>query len=851
MKLFYKKLFAFILIVIFIFTALVIPGCSFGNKQNVEKDNKSLLSGISISEPKPIYNLKNEISKELKGIDKELSDLFSAPDDYEELPPNSTELIEKALNEGKINKEKAAVYKIFSNYDPERLPAEYRSNEPVDTAQYDIRYLIDNWESLSEETRNQVTPYLIPLDDPHSFFYPGNKKQNKNSVSGLKIFNEALAAEEDYKVNVEEFTHDGQKFKILYYEEKNWAAEKKQSLKATVSYIKESIIYSWDKFRPLMGIKPSKPFIIELVKFAERLYGLEWYEDGNYRIRINILYANNEKLNKSTIAHELFHAFQDEMKIGYNTIDEKWLCEATAVWAENYVYPDYNLEHAWHPRFFRTLDKARIGSGKGFEYLSYMFFYYLTDYARVNFIREIIKTAGQSGSKSIRPFLEKNTPKLKETYATFALYNWNWPPVDKYYDNGKITGGPSGKCFKKKIMKVDEEDEVSVSLNPGALMYYLYIFDQKDPTLQHVTITFEKSIADDKYLKRQAILRINGNWVVEDWSSETVKQYCKAKTDKNEDIQALVLIYSNANLKDELKEADKFRVETGKCYKEMQLNLTFEYNYSVPGFEWKSKGNLIENLEIKDHCYYVVKSSSYNFGGEGFIDGKKVVETSGSASFAINNPDIYNSLVRILKKPSDNTEELKDAYEKYGIKENIPPQGILITVPALLEGVVFKGYTVFSFPEPIGTINLSEPLPLDGISQVIAVTPDLNDWNAKGINMSMEVDVFNHKCPIQGAFTVDFNKMAEQLDNIGNVPGIGNGIKLPDSQEMKDALSFLKENNMENLFNLGNQGGAKELSSLNAINAIKNAMIPGKIPSKGSAKLRITVDGVYKKYHGE
>ncbi|MGB9976861.1 MAG: DUF6055 domain-containing protein [Thermovenabulum sp.] len=795
---------------------------------------------MSIPQPKPIYGSQNATSGKLKGIDKELADLFSVPDDYEELPPNSTELIEKALNEGKITKERAALLEVFADYDPEKLPAEYKTDRAADTSEYAIKYLVDNWGILSEETRNLVLPYLLPLNDPNSFFYPGNIKIKKSS-SGFKILKEVLAADEDFQVHVDEFTHDGQKFEIMYYEEKNWSKEKKESIKAMALYVKEAVIYSWDKFKNLMKIKPSKPYIIELVELPKTKLGLEFYSDGKYRIRLNTMIAGLEKYIKSTTAHELFHTFQDEMKIGYSTVEEKWLCEATAVWSENYVYPDYNVEHSRHPGFFRTLDQERIGIGKLFEYDSYMFFYYLTDYAGVNFIREIIKTAGQSGSQSIRPFLDKNIPKLKETYATFALYNWNWPPVDKYYDYGRITGGPSGKCFKKKIMKVDEEDEVNVSLNPGALMYYLYIFDQKDPTLQHVTITFEKSIADDKYLKRQAILRINGNWVVEDWSSETVKQYCKAKTDKNEDIQALILIYSNANLKDELKEADKFRVETGKCYKEMQLNLTFEYNYSVQGFEWKSKGNMTENLEIKDHCYYVVKNSSYDFSGEGFVDGKKMVETSGNASASINNPDIYNSLVRILKKPSDNTEELRDAYEKYGIKENIPPQGILITVPALLEGVAFRGNTVFSFPEPIGTINLSEPLPLDGISQVIAVTPDLNDWNAKGINISMVVDVFKHKCPVQGAFTVDYNKMAEQLDNI----------KLPDSQEMKDAMNFLKENNMGNLLNLGNQGNKEELSSLNVINAIKNAMIPGNRPAKGSATLKIRVNGVYTKYYGE
>lgn len=367
-------------------------------------------------------------------------------------------------------------------------------------------------------------------------------------------------------------------------------------------------------------------------------------------------------------------------------------------------------------------------------------------------------------------------------------------------------------------MKTDEEDKVTVSLKPGALMYYLYMFNQKDPMLQHVTITFDKSIVEDKYLKRQAILRINGQWVVEDWSNVTVKEFCRAKTDKSEDIQALILIYSNANLKNELNDADKFTIKTGKCYKEVDLNLSFEYNLKSSDFEWNSKGSIKEKLEIKDHCYYIVKNSSYNFSGEGFSEGKKIVDTSGSFSVSINNPTINNSLVRVLKKPTENIQGLKETYEKYGIKENIPPNGIFVTVPALIEGISLKGNTTFYFPEPIGKVSLSDPLPLDGISQVIAVNLSMDDWNVKGLNISKEINVFNHKCPLTKSFLVDYDKITKQLNSIGNMQGMGN--QIPNSKEMKE------------------------------VNVITKAMIPGN-KLKGSATLKIKVNAVYTKYYGE
>ena len=134
------------------------------------------------------------------------------------------------------------------------------------------------------------------------------------------------------------FTHDGQSFDIVYFEESHWSKEIKQLLSDTASLVKETIIHSWDKFKPLMKTKPSMPFIIELLDMPNGLFGEEFFKDGNYRIRLNYNYVNNKVLIRSTTAHELFHTFQDELHLGYSEIDEKWLSEATAVWSEHYAY---------------------------------------------------------------------------------------------------------------------------------------------------------------------------------------------------------------------------------------------------------------------------------------------------------------------------------------------------------------------------------------------------------------------------------------------------------------------------------------------------------------------------------
>ncbi|KRQ88052.1 hypothetical protein ABG79_00219 [Caloramator mitchellensis] len=125
----------------------------------------------------------------------------------------------------------------------------------------------------------------------------------------------------------------------------------------------------------------------------------------------------------------------------------------------------------------------------------------------------------------------------------------------------------------------------------------------------------------------------------------------------------------------------------------------------------------------------------------------------------------------------------------------------------------------------------------------------MDDWNAKGINISKEINAFNHRCPLTKAFLVDFDKITKQLKNIENMPGMEKSI-VPNSKEMKEAMDFLKENNKNKIY-IPNQGNTNGLSTLNAINTITKAMTPGNKISNGSATLKIRVNAVYTKYYGE
>ncbi|NTV91515.1 MAG: hypothetical protein HGA22_14345, partial [Clostridiales bacterium] len=566
---------------------------------------------IQPPEVKPILN--TDISKITEyGFDEELSALFALPDDYEALSESPIQKIRKEQESGKISAEEAAKLAIFAEYSPELLPEVFAGKEEAESAQYEIRYLLKNWDSISQQTKDAVLPYLLPLNDAKSIFNPSFIRA-KNTVSFESILD--FAAIDAYAGTLDlggdTFTHEGQTIEIMYSVDSDLGASVKQAYEDTTKLVRETILHSWDMYKPLMKTNLNKPLIIELLPMATGAYGEEYTEDDKYRIRINSRYMSNNRLIRSTAAHELFHAFQEEMKLGFSETDEKWLTEATAVWAENYSYSDLNFEHIRHPGFFRTLDSERIGFGKGFEYVSYMLFYYLTDYEKVNFIYDITREAAANGNSSIRKYLNDKIPRIRDAYGSFAACNWNAEPSKKYYDFGAIKGSPSGKCLYKKVMQSGEEDTRTVSLKPGAIKYYFYAFKTSDPELVHVKISFDKKFEGDGHIKRQALIRIGGAWKLEDWSGVDERTYCRRRELVNEKIEALVLIYSNGDFDKGDKEAvDDFVIRTEKCPSEMEITLDSTFKLSNGQVAWECTSHYTETLEIRDHSFFLTKSAT-------------------------------------------------------------------------------------------------------------------------------------------------------------------------------------------------------------------------------------------------
>jgi hypothetical protein len=486
-----------------------------------------------------------------------------------------------------------------------------------------------------------------------------------------------------------------------------------------------------------------------------------------------------------------------------------------------------------------------------------MLFYFLTDYAGQDFIRDMLENIAKKGSSHVRPYLNNKIKNARDTYSTFALYNWNRPPVKKYNDHGPIKGFPTGKASKNQLMKVDEEEKETVKLKPGAIKYYSYVFDQKDTKLKHVAVSFDNTLTSDEYVKRQAIVRIDGQWKQpEDWSGETYKEYCRRRELKNEKIEALVLVYSNADFSDKgEKTVDSFRIRTEGCPKEMDISITAKTYLKTPDVILTTKSEFTETLEIKDHYLYLVKNVYYSYNTEATIEGKKALESSGSFSTSVEEPELANSFSRILKNTKENIPGAAEAYAKFGISDNIPDEGVLITIPALMESTDLSGSTKVYLPPPVGTMTLPA-MPFDGLTTIGGVYPKEDDWKTYGIRISRKIDILNHNNPLTSMFTLDdYGAFMEQLENIPDMEGYS----MPESEEMNEAMEMLEGLDMEGLPDLGDFGfgGSQEsgdssgtgfgLNDLTEIIGVMNNT--GKCPPGTTFYVEFEVNGMYTKFY--
>jgi len=111
--------------------------------------------------------------------------LLSTPTVAQGGRPSSLELIEEAYLRGELDYETALVYKAYSVFAPDRLPAEFQSDTPSRGATLVLAEVTSAWDSLSMETRVLLREFGL------GFPLPGEVvplEQTRPTINGEEIY---------------------------------------------------------------------------------------------------------------------------------------------------------------------------------------------------------------------------------------------------------------------------------------------------------------------------------------------------------------------------------------------------------------------------------------------------------------------------------------------------------------------------------------------------------------------------------------------------------------------------------------------------------------------------------------
>ncbi len=125
----------------------------------------------------------------LNSSDPDLRAIATATSPKEAPEPTAVSKIEAQFQAGKIDVNKYLKLKVLAIFAPDKLPAEWQSQTSARLeGDRILAEIIDYNDQLDAATKNLLAPFLLPPDDPNSFFNPAADKEKiiDNLIASLK-----------------------------------------------------------------------------------------------------------------------------------------------------------------------------------------------------------------------------------------------------------------------------------------------------------------------------------------------------------------------------------------------------------------------------------------------------------------------------------------------------------------------------------------------------------------------------------------------------------------------------------------------------------------------------------------
>lgn len=580
-----------------------------------------------------------------------------------QMPPTSIQLIQKDLAAGKLDQKTAAIYEVYSLFTNSPLPAQYRgAADPM----ADIAPLGDLeavYASLSASQKAAINPYLVRPDTPSS---AENALSPASAGSLSPVSTAGVSAPEGRPVSpLWDYVDTATGVRIHY--RLDIAGDK--DLAVGVGAAIDDKIYT--KLSQLMnrvwkddtgctdgdvvddGGNGALDIYLEhdMTNLGEEISCGTPPTPG--WVRLNASQPLGDETDAGLIqvaSHEMLHAIQDSYTFFNGYLTYLGMEEATAVWVEDYIYPNAQAEQGYASEYMNTTrtplteitDKMRIYGA----YLWPFYLYRIKGY-NPNIVRLMFENAKSYKADAVFMLMNGDTSPVT-LFPDFAVKNWNRDIFNNYQTVDKLTakvpyqyqdqiGGVTDK--KYFVLKPDKGDFEYLTAT-----YYDFIFN--DATAR--TVSFYNGISDKlsnktgaiwsdlnstsyvtsalpydsfKQMNIVALIKMNNTWTREDWTSTPQKFYCRDQA--SERIQELVLIVTNSNWDIDLPASGGYTAEdkdstlmvsAAGCY---QWKGTFEaHDTSIPGVTDTTTGTITferdPNSEYgPDLTYHVLTGSAH------------------------------------------------------------------------------------------------------------------------------------------------------------------------------------------------------------------------------------------------
>ena len=510
--------------------------------------------------------------------------LSSSPDATSQSPAAATpapigsesdQLIDTALAKGEINQETALVYKVYAQFTDARLPSQYRGKVNLNTDSHIIDQVEAEFPTLSPQAQANLIPYLVPPVYEGSWAPPA--ASGTGQVTTIKL--------PCSKIEVDRWASEtAAKFPVRFW----WLKSRPGDKKVADAFKGAMDGDIWSKLTGLMGHTPlddtsvqcnggGADFDIYITPQVERSYAAAYYPPGCKHTPSYIV--ANPAISNAILAHEFMHAIQWSYATSADCMypgEYAWLAEATAAWAQDYVYPGDNAEHQYVPWFYESDGAGKLPTlnvrNDAHEYGAYLFFSYLTHHFNNP---GLVKVAWDKTTtmKSVDAVDKAIPGGLDSVWGDFAITNLIEPPHDEYQKWDQLTTRPSGKSLIKDQLRPNTTYTVADQINHLSIMYEWYTFTDdtrlvsfynglsfkldnepintylgvlpiNDGTLQYQFTALDPK--DVEGLKIQAYYKIAGDtgWQVEDWTQKSHLSFCR---DANaERLTDLVIVTSNS-----------------------------------------------------------------------------------------------------------------------------------------------------------------------------------------------------------------------------------------------------------------------------------------------------------------